>query len=176
VEARPPAPGRAAETTAGTRTRTLAAERPRPILSEEPAGVKTGSNQEKDSHPQAAATPIIAEPPACKPRPRLFAAGAIKRLFSKIAKAVITELAPKPRRRKKRDEDTRGLFQKLALKIFGSVAPKTTEPDPWYMPPTELDETQRRRFREHLNQAAHSYSYQNQPFDYGHSTHLSPRL
>ena len=30
--------------------------------------------------------------------------------------------------------------------------PERTEPDPWYMPPTELDETQRRRFREHLSQ------------------------
>jgi len=39
-----------------------------------------------------------------------------------VAKAIITDPAPKPkRRRKKRDEDKRGLFKKLALKILRPV-------------------------------------------------------
>jgi hypothetical protein len=78
------------------------------------------------------------------------------------------------------------------MKILAAVAPDTesatekspppkpiTEPDPWYMPPAPLDETQRRLFRERTGQAAFWHSSQNQhsqAFDYRPSTHLSPRL
>jgi hypothetical protein len=129
------------------------------------------------SHAQAAA-PVIAEPPASNPRPRLFAAGAIKKLFGKIAKAVITELAPKPRRPRKRDDDTRGLFKRLAMKILAPV-PETIFGF-WdcncFMPPTTLDETQRRLFRECTSGPALTQSHQTHAAHYDHSTHLSPRL
>jgi hypothetical protein len=147
------------------------------MLSEEPPGAKTRSDQERDSQPQAAAAPIIAEPPARKPRPRVFAAGAIKRLFSKIAKAVITELAPKPRRKRKRDDDTRGLFKRLAMRLLAPAA--ETIFALWdfncFTPPAALDETQRLLLRERYSGAAVSQSHQNQAVHYDHSTDLSPR-
>lgn len=119
---------------------------------------------------------MIAEPPATKPR--LFAAGAIKRLFRKVAKAVITELAPKPRRKRKRDDDTRGLFKRLAMKILAPVARAIFDPDDfnWSTPPEELDETQRLLMRERHGNNAFWQQEHNQDFHYDHSDHLSPRL
>lgn len=138
-----------------------------------------GNDHGTDSQPVSAA-PIIAEFAPTKLRPRLFAAGAIKRLFSKIAKAVIMELAPKPRRRRKREDDTRGLFKRLAMKIL-APAPETIFAL-WdfncFTPPAALDETQRLLLRERISQNVLWQTQQNhnQAVHYDHSTHLSPRL
>lgn len=90
------------------------------------------------------------------------------------------ELAPKPRRRRKREDDTRGLFKKLAMKIL-APAPETIfalGDFNCFTPPAALDETQRRLLRERTSQNAlwRTHQHHNQPVHYDHSTHLSPRL
>jgi hypothetical protein len=129
------------------------------------------------SQPESAAAireqPVAAETATA---PRLFSITKIKQLFRAIAKAVITDKAPKPKRRRKREEDTRGLFKKLAMKLLSAAAQAISEPDPWYMPPGELDGTQRLLMRERLSQAAVRQQQHNQAFHYQHPDHLSPRF
>jgi hypothetical protein len=135
-------------------------ERPRPILSH--AGEPGGATDKQE--------------PAAE-KPRLFSAVKLKDSFRAVAKAVITELAPKPTRRRKRGEDTRGLFKKLAMKILGHLARATRrEPDPWYMPPIPLDETQRWLMREQQSQNAFQQQEHQQAFHYDQRNHLSPRF
>jgi hypothetical protein len=69
----------------------MTTERPRPILSDELKGAT-----EKQ------------EPAAQKSR--LFSVDAIKAAFRAVAKAVITEFAPKPKRRRNRREETERAF------------------------------------------------------------------
>lgn len=47
-------------------------------------------------------------------KPRLFSVDAIKAAFCAVAKAVITELAPKLKRRRTRREETEGAFRMTA--------------------------------------------------------------
>jgi hypothetical protein len=109
--------------------------------------------------------------------PRPSFGQAIKRLFRAVAKAIITDHPPpKPKRRRKRDEDTRGLFKKLAMKILGPIARAISEPDPWYMPPGELDDAQRLLMRERHRQDAFWQHQHNQAFHYDQRNHLSPRF
>jgi hypothetical protein len=114
------------------------------------------------------------------PRPRSLA-GAIKQLFWEAKKAItgaVPALKPK-RRRRKRDEDTRGLFKKLAMKLLAPVVRSIFDPGDfhWFTPPDELDETQRLMRREWQNQGAmQQHSADNQASHHDQSNHLSPHL
>jgi|GEM_PF-4187610 len=93
-----------------------------------------------------------------------------------MAKAVITKLAPKP------NTDTHGLFQKAALQVLAAVKkvtkPKFREPDPWFMPPAALDNTQRllMRQRHAQNDYRQHPTPQHQTFHSATAQHLSPRF
>jgi hypothetical protein len=102
----------------------------------------------------------------------------IKALFRAVAKAIITDLAPKPKRRpRKREEDTRGLFKKLAMRIPGHVARASRrQPDPRFVPPAALDDTQRWLMRERQRQNVFRQQQHQQAFHYDRRDHLSPRF
>jgi hypothetical protein len=87
-------------------------------------------------------------------------------------------LQPKPKRRRRRDEDTRGLFKKLAMKILAPVVRSIFGLDDFncFTPPDELDETQRLMQREYHSQQAISQHDHGQPFHYDQTNHLSPRF
>jgi hypothetical protein len=124
----------------------------------------------------AAATEGQRRPAAEKPR--LFSATKIKTLFRAIAKAVITDKAPKPKRRRKRDEDTRGLFKKLALKILRPVVRSIFHDSAFsrYVPPPQLDDTQRWKLRHsHHHDTAHNHGH-NQALRSERPNHLSLRF
>lgn len=116
------------------------------------------------------------EKPTGQPAPRPSFGQAIKELFRAVAKAVITDLAPKPKRRRKRDEDTRGLFKKLAMKILAPITRAIREPEPWFKPPAALDDTQRWLMRERQRQNAFQQQQHQQAFHYDRRNHLSPRF
>jgi hypothetical protein len=112
-----------------------------------------------------------------QPRPRLFSAAKIRELFGKIAAAVTGKPTPSLKaRRKKRGEDTRGLFRKLAMKVFNRLVRTIPEPDPWFMPPGELDDTQRLLMRQRQAQEGFWQQQHNQAFHYDPRNHLSPRF
>lgn len=85
--------------------------------------------------------------------------------------------APKPKgRRKRRDEDTRGLFKKLAMKILAPVARSIFHAEfAWFMPPDELDETQRLMKRQAHSQDDAWQRHADAAFPQDHQDHLSPR-
>ena len=95
-----------------------------------------------------------------------------------MAKAVITDKAPKPKRRpKKRDEDTRGLFKKLAMKILRQAVRPIFHDSAFnrFAPPHKLDNTQRRMLRQWDNQSAAHHQHGNQAPRPAPSNHLSLR-
>jgi len=113
------------------------------------------------------------------PRPRLFSAVKIKELFGKLAEAVTGKPTPSlAAKRKRRREETGGLFKRLAIKLLTIVARvKFPEPDPWYMPPAELDNTQRLLLRQRTAQDAYGPHQQHYQTFHSHPpSYLSPRL
>lgn len=104
-------------------------------------------------------------------------AEALKQLFRQVAKAIITDHpAPKPKRRRKRIEDTRGLFKKAMKKILLPVVRSLFDFEFLHHPPDELDETQRLIRRERNSHGDMRQSHEDHTFHYGQSNHLSPRL
>ena len=89
--------------------------------------------------------------------------------------------APTPkakRKRKRREEDARGLFKKLALKIFRPVVRSIFHDSAFncYAPPHELDETLRRMRRQWNNQHAAPHYHHNQAFQNDRPNHPFPHL
>jgi hypothetical protein len=124
-------------------------------------------------------TAQITEQPApqASAKPRSLG-DAIKRLFGQVKKALTDKAAaPKPKgRRKRRDEDTRGLFKKLAMKILAPVARSIFHADfAWFMQPDELDETQRLMMRQAHSQDDAWQRHANAAFPQDHQDHLSLR-
>jgi hypothetical protein len=137
-------------------------------------------NDEKE--PRAESQPASFDPeplPEANAEPRSFG-GKIKALFRDAMKALTSKSpAPKPKRRRKRGEDTRGLFKKLARKIMAPVVRLVFDVDDfhWSTPPDELDETQRliqRKRYSHTDVWAQHDHYQD--FRHDHSNDLSPHL
>lgn len=92
--------------------------RPRPILSEEPAGGTGPEDHGTASEPVSAAA-IPDRAAADYPRPRLFLPGAIMQLFREVKKAITGEApAPEPIQRRRRTEDTGRVFRMTAQKIM----------------------------------------------------------
>jgi hypothetical protein len=151
--------------------------RPPPIRQDEPQREKIERDPETDNPPPTAAA--IAEPPAeAKAQPRSIV-GTIKQLFKDAVKALTGKsAAPKPQRRRKRGEDTRGLFKKLAIKILGPVVRSVFDADDfnWFTPPDELDETQRLLQRERYSQEAMWQQHDNEASHRDQTNHLFPHL
>jgi len=102
----------------------------------------------------------------------------LKRLFRKAVTALTQrEPSPKPKRRRKRTEDTYGLFKKLAMKILAPVLRSVFDADDfnWLTPPDELDETQRLLQRERYSQDAMWQQHDNEASHRDETNHLFPR-
>jgi hypothetical protein len=155
----------------------MMAWRPAPIRQEEPQRDKGERDPKADNPPVSSAA--IAEPPgSAKAQPRGFA-GTIKQLFKDAMKALTGKsAAPKPKRRRKRGEDARGLFKKLAMKILAPVVRLVFHTDDfnWLTPPDELDETQRLLQRELHSQDAMWHQHDNEAFHRDQPNHLFPHL
>lgn len=151
--------------------------RPAPIRQEEPQRDK-GERDPKTDNPPLTAAAIAEQPGEAKAHPRSIV-GTIKQLFKDAMKALTGKSAtPKPKRRRKRTEDTRGLFKRLAMKILAPVVRSVFDADDfnWFAPPDELDETQRLLQRERYSQNAMWQQHGNEALRDDRSNHLSPRL
>lgn len=82
---------------------------------------KAGNHFRTGSQPEKAAA--IREQPAARPAPRSFA-GQIKQLFRQAAKAVITDPAPKPIRRKGGEDTGRAGFRIAGRIILHRTSPR----------------------------------------------------
>jgi hypothetical protein len=104
--------------------------------------------------------------------------GSLKQLFGKVVKALTGKAAaPKPKRRRRRGEDTRGLFKKLAMKILAPVARSIFHAEfGWFLPPDEPDETQRLMMRQWQRQDDNWQQDDNRALRSDQPNHLSPRL
>jgi hypothetical protein len=148
-----------------------------PIRQEE---IDRDNDQKAKAESQPAGTSAILEPRAeGKAQHRSFA-GQIKDLFRNVMEALTGKsIAPNPKRRRKRGEDTRGMFKKLAMKILAPVVRRIIDPGEfhWFSPPDELDETQRLIMRQWHSEDAWWQQHGNDAFRYDQSNnHLSPRL
>jgi hypothetical protein len=154
----------------------MTARRPAPIRRDEISRDIEEQKQGAGTEPVMIAA--IAEPPAAQPSAKPSGFGdAIKRLFGEVKKTLTGKaVALKPKRRRKRGEDTRGLFKKLAMKILAPVARSIFHADfAWFMPPDELDETQRLMMRQTHTQNDGWMPHANAAFPPDHQNHLSPR-
>jgi hypothetical protein len=86
--------------------------------------------------------------------------------------------APKPKRRRKRGEDTRSLFKRLAMKILAPVVRAIFELGDFncFTPPDELDETQRRMMRQWHSQDETWQQHGNDAFRNDQQNYPSPHL
>jgi hypothetical protein len=155
----------------------MMAWRPDPIRQEEIPRDNREKDNRADDPPFIA--PTIAEPAReAKAQPPGIV-GKIKQLFKDAMKALTGKsAAPKPKRRRKRGEDTRGLFKKLAMKILGPVVRSVFDADDfnWFTPPDELDETQRLLQRELYSQDAIWQHHDNEASHRDQTNHLFPHL
>jgi hypothetical protein len=146
-------------------------------IRQEPQRDKGERDAKTDDPPVTAAA--VGEPPgSATAKPRSFA-GTIKQLFKDAMKALTGKsAAPKPQRRRKRGEDTRGLFKKLAIKILGPVVRSVFDADDfnWFAPPDELDETQRLLQRERYSQDTTWQQHDNEASHRDQTNHLFPHL
>ena len=92
-------------------------------------------------------------------------------------RAFASVYSDKPKRRRKRTEDTCGLFKKLAMKILAPVLRSVFDADDfnWLTPPDELDETQRLLQRERYSQDAMWQQHDNEASHRDQTNHLFPR-
>jgi len=151
--------------------------RPAPIRQEEPQRDE-GERDPKTDNPPATAAAIAEQPGGAGAKPRSFV-GKIKQLFRDAIKAVTGKAPdPKPKRRSKRTDDTRGLFKKLAIKILGPVVRSVFDADDfnWFAPPDELDETQRLLQRERYSQDAMWQQHDTEASHPDRTNHLFPHL
>jgi hypothetical protein len=138
-------------------------------------------NGEKDNradNPLVNAPAIAVQPGEAKAQPRSIV-GTIKQLFKDAVKALTGKSsAPKPKRRRKRTEDTRGLFKRLAMKILAPVVRSVFDADDfnWFTPPDEPDETQRLLQRERYAQDAAWQQHNDEAFRHDQTNHLFPHL
>lgn len=137
-------------------------------------------NDEKEGKAENEPASIIAVPepfPEAKTQPRSFA-GKIRDLF-RVAMKVLTgkSPSPKPKRHRKREEDTRGLFKRLAMKIVAPMMRPIINLDDfaWFTPPDEPDETQRWLMRQADEQPAWKQCDAD-AYNHNHQNHLFPRL
>ena len=154
----------------------MTAWRPAPIRQDEMSRDTEEQKQGAGSEPVTIAA--IVEPPAAQPSTKPRGLGdAIKQLFREVKKALTGKTpATKPKRRRKRGEDTRGLFKKLARKILAPVVQSIFAADfAWFMPPDEPDETQRLMMRQAHSQDDAWQRHANAAFPQDHQDHLSPR-
>ena len=103
----------------------------------------------------------------------------IRELFGKLAEFLTGKPTPyAAARRKRRDEDTRRLYKRLAMKVLAPVMRSIATADDFncFTPPDALDETQRLMLRERRNQDAMQQPGHSQVFSYDQQNNLSPRF